>query len=173
MDRETLGEPRSSDLILIVDDEPRVRESIRSILEDEGYSVIEASDGQEGLTRVAADKPDTVLLDIWMPDLDGIEVLRGIKQVDVDLPVIIMSGHGTIETAVKAAKLGAYDFLEKPLSIDKLELVLRNALSQRALLEKNRALKGDGESKSEFVGVSPAIIAMLEQVRICPQFPVT
>ena len=166
MDRESVGEPRSSDLILIVDDEPRVRESIRSILEDEGYSVIEASDGQEGLARVAADKPDSVLLDIWMPDLDGIEVLRGIKQVDSDLPVIIMSGHGTIETAVKAAKLGAYDFLEKPLSIDKLELVLRNALSQRALLEKNRALKSDGESESEFVGVSPAIIGMLEQVRI-------
>jgi two-component system nitrogen regulation response regulator NtrX len=166
MDREVAGEQRSSDLILVVDDEPRVRESIRSILEDEGYAIIEASDGQEGLTRVAADKPDSVLLDIWMPDLDGIEVLRGIKQLDADLPVIIMSGHGTIETAVKAAKLGAYDFLEKPLSIDKLELVLRNALSQRALLEKNRALKGEGEVESNFTGVSPVITAMMEQVRI-------
>jgi two-component system nitrogen regulation response regulator NtrX len=166
MDREVAGEQRSSDLILVVDDEPRVRESIRSILEDEGYAIIEASDGQEGLTRVAADKPDSVLLDIWMPDLDGIEVLRGIKQLDADLPVIIMSGHGTIETAVKAAKLGAYDFLEKPLSIDKLELVLRNALSQRALLEKNRALKGEGEVETNFAGVSPVITAMMEQVRI-------
>jgi len=166
MDREVAGELRSSDLILVVDDEPRVRESIRSILEDEGYAIIEASDGQEGLTRVAADKPDSVLLDIWMPDLDGIEVLRGIKQLDADLPVIIMSGHGTIETAVKAAKLGAYDFLEKPLSIDKLELVLRNALSQRALLEKNRALKGESEAESEFMGVSQVITAMMEQVRI-------
>ena len=166
MDRDTAGEPGSSDLILIVDDEPRVRESIRSILEDEGYSVIEAADGQEGLARVAADKPDSVLLDIWMPDLDGIEVLRGIKQVDEDLPVVIMSGHGTIETAVKAAKLGAYDYLEKPLSIDKLELVLRNALSQRALLEKNRALTVDGGDGPEFVGISTTIKAMLEQVRI-------
>ena len=166
MDREVAGELRSSDLILVVDDEPRVRESIRSILEDEGYAIIEASDGQEGLTRVAADKPDSVLLDIWMPDLDGIEVLRGIKQLDADLPVIIMSGHGTIETAVKAAKLGAYDFLEKPLSIDKLELVLRNALSQRALLEKNRALKGESKAESEFMGVSQVITAMMEQVRI-------
>lgn len=166
MERETDGEIRSSDLILVVDDEPRVRESIRSILEDEGFSVIEASDGQEGLSKVAADKPDSVLLDIWMPDLDGIEVLRGIKQVDEDLPVIIMSGHGTIETAVKAAKLGAYDFLEKPLSIDKLELVLRNALSQRTLMEKNRALAGEGEVKSEFVGVSPVVDAMLQQVRV-------
>jgi two-component system nitrogen regulation response regulator NtrX len=166
MDREVADQQRSSELILVVDDEPRVRDSIRSILEDEGYTIIEASDGQEGLSRVAADKPDSVLLDIWMPDLDGIEVLRGIKQLDADLPVIIMSGHGTIETAVKAAKLGAYDFLEKPLSIDKLELVLRNALSQRALLEKNRALKGEGEIQSEFIGVSPSISAMLEQVRI-------
>jgi two-component system nitrogen regulation response regulator NtrX len=162
----TAGDPGSSELILVVDDEPRVRESIRSILEDEGYSVIEASDGQEGLSKVAADKPDSVLLDIWMPDLDGIEVLRGIKQLDEDLPVIIMSGHGTIETAVKAAKLGAYDFLEKPLSIDKLELVLRNALSQRALLEKNRALTVDGGAGNEFVGVSSVITSMLEQVRI-------
>ncbi len=166
MDREVAGGLRSSDLILVVDDEPRVRESIRSILEDEGYAIIEASDGQEGLTRVAADKPDSVLLDIWMPDLDGIEVLRGIKQLDADLPVIIMSGHGTIETAVKATKLGAYDFLEKPLSIDKLELVLRNALSQRALLEKNRALKGESKAESEFMGVSQVITAMMEQVRI-------
>jgi len=166
MDREVAPEQRSSDLILVVDDEPRVRESIRSILEDEGYAIIEASDGEEGLKKVAADKPDSVLLDIWMPDLDGIEVLRGIKQLDADLPVIIMSGHGTIETAVKAAKLGAYDYLEKPLSIDKLELVLRNALSQRALLEKNRALKGASEVKSDFTGVSPVIAAMLEQVRI-------
>ncbi|UCF88093.1 MAG: response regulator, partial [bacterium] len=92
MEREAVEQSRHSDLILIVDDEPRVRESIRSILEDEGYAVIEASDGREGLTRVAADKPDSVLLDIWMPDLDGIEVLRGIKQLDADLPVIIMSG---------------------------------------------------------------------------------
>lgn len=166
MEREAVEQSRHSDLILIVDDEPRVRESIRSILEDEGYAVVEASDGREGLTRVAADKPDSVLLDIWMPDLDGIEVLRGIKQLDADLPVIIMSGHGTIETAVKAAKLGAYDFLEKPLSIDKLELVLRNALSQRALLEKNRALKGEGEGESEFIGVSQVITSLLEQVRI-------
>ncbi len=166
MDWESAGEQSASGLILIVDDESRVRESIRIILQDEGYSVLEAGLGEEGLARVVADKPDCVLLDIWMPGMDGIEVLKSIKQLDKDLPVVIMSGHGTIETAVKAAKLGAYDFLEKPLSIDKLALVLRNALSQRSLLERNRALKGDQETRAEFIGVSSTIGKILDQVKI-------
>ncbi|MDF1535564.1 MAG: sigma-54 dependent transcriptional regulator [bacterium] len=166
MDKDAAGDKRSSELVLIVDDERRVRESVRSILQDEGYSVIEAAGGQEGLGKAAADKPDCVLLDIWMPGMDGIEVLTSLKQVDPDLPVIIMSGHGNIETAVKASKLGAYDFLEKPLSIDKLILVLRNALSQRSLVEENRALREGQVTGSEFIGHSPTVASILEQVRI-------
>lgn len=166
MDKDAAGDKRPSELILIVDDERRIRESIRSILQDEGYSVLEAADGQEGLGKAAADKPDCILLDIWMPGMDGIEVLTSLKQMDPDLPVVIMSGHGNIETAVKASKLGAYDFLEKPLSIDKLILVIRNALSQRSLLEENRALREERAAQTEFVGSSPVVAGILEQVKI-------
>jgi two-component system nitrogen regulation response regulator NtrX len=165
-EKDAAGAKRPSELILIVDDERRVRESIRSILQDEGYSVLEAADGPEGLGKAAADKPDCVLLDIWMPGMDGIEVLTSLKQMDPDLPVVIMSGHGNIETAVKASKLGAYDFLEKPLSIDKLILVIRNALSQRSLLEENRALREERAAGTEFVGISKAVAGILEQVKI-------
>jgi two-component system nitrogen regulation response regulator NtrX len=86
-------------VVLVVDDERRVRESVRAILEDEGYSVLEADDGESALNKVAEDRPDAVLLDVWMPGIDGIETLKGIRQQDQDLPVIIMSGHGNIETA--------------------------------------------------------------------------
>jgi two-component system nitrogen regulation response regulator NtrX len=166
MVKDSAAVNRPSELILIVDDERGVRESIRSILQDEGYSVLEAADGQEGLGKAAADKPDCVLLDIWMPGMDGIEALTSLKQMDPDLPVVIMSGHGNIETAVKASKLGAYDFLEKPLSIDKLILVLRNALNQRSLLEENRALREERTAETEFVGISQTVAGILEQVKI-------
>lgn len=166
MDDETGTEQGTSELILVVDDEQRVRESVRVILQDEGYEVLEAEDGQEALSKIASEKPDGVLLDIWMPGIDGIETLRGIKSLDMDLPVVIMSGHGNIETAVQAAKLGAFDFLEKPLSIDRLTLVLRNALSQRALVEENRALRGDRDQRYEFIGASPRVFEILDQVRI-------
>lgn len=140
-------------VVLVVDDERRVRESVRVILEDEGYSVIEADDGESALKRVAEDRPEAVLLDVWMPGMDGIETLKGIKQQDQDLPVIIMSGHGNIETAVNATKLGAFDFLEKPLSLDRLNLVLRNALSQRTLVEENRALRDSYRHEQSLVGI--------------------
>jgi len=160
------SDPLVESLILVVDDEARVRESVRVILQDEGFSVLEAADGPEALSKVSSEKPDGVLLDIWMPGMDGLETLKGIKQLDRELPVVIMSGHGTIETAIQAAKLGAFDFLEKPLSIDRLSLVLKNALSQRALLDENRALKGDREPRQEFIGVSARVREILDQVRI-------
>ena len=153
-------------VVLVVDDERRVRESVRAILEDEGYSVLEADDGESALNRVAEDRPDAVLLDVWMPGIDGIETLKGIKQQDQDLPVVIMSGHGNIETAVNATKLGAFDFLEKPLSLDRLNLVLRNALSQRELVEENRALRESYSHGGSLVGHSEAMKEILSQVKI-------
>jgi len=153
-------------MIMVVDDEQSVRDSIRAILEDEGYSVVEAVDGEQALEKVNTDKPDGVLLDIWMPGIDGIDTLRGLKQLDQDLPVVIMSGHGSIDTAVQATRLGAFDYMEKPLSIDRLVLVLRNALSQRSLLEENRALRSSEEASGRLVGGSPGMQEILEQVRV-------
>lgn len=112
--------------VLIIDDEKNILDSLSSILEDEGFVVLKAMDGKEGLAIFEKEKPDIVLLDVWMPELDGIQVLKRIKKKDKDAIVIVISGHGTISTAVEAVKVGAYDFLEKPLSIEKvLEVVSR------------------------------------------------
>jgi two-component system, NtrC family, nitrogen regulation response regulator NtrX len=159
-----MSEKRAGELILVVDDEARVRSSVRAILEDEGYAVIEAAAGAEGLAKAAGERPDAVLIDVWMPGMDGLELLAGIRAQDPDLPVVVMSGHGSIEAAVKAAKLGAFDFLEKPLSLDRLLLVLRNALSQRSLREENRALRGEKGRGGEMVAVSPSMVGILEQL---------
>jgi len=116
--------------ILVVDDEDRVRESIREILSDEGYRVIEAADGTRVLDLITSEHPDLVLLDIWMPDVDGIGLLKDIKKQEPDLNVIMISGHGNIHTAVTATKLGAFDFIEKPLSLDGLLLTVQRALGE-------------------------------------------
>ena len=104
--------------ILIVDDEPRIRSSLRGILMDEGYEIHMANDGLAALEKLQnEDPPDLILADIWMPRMDGLELLREIRSLDLDIPVIMISGHGTIETAVKAIKMGAFDFIEKPLTL--------------------------------------------------------
>src|SRR5213594_4026975 len=110
--------------ILVVDDEKGIRATLGAILNDEGYRAIAAGSGGEGLARVGEEVPDLVILDIWLPEVDGIETLAELKRQWPDLPVIMISGHGTIETAVKATKLGAYDFVEKPLSLEKTLLVV-------------------------------------------------
>ncbi|MFN3480913.1 MAG: response regulator, partial [Thermodesulfovibrionales bacterium] len=104
-------------LILVVDDEEGIRETLSEILQDEGCQVITASTGEEALDIFKKELPDLVLLDIWLPGMDGIDTLREIKNIKRDVPVIMISGHGTIEIAVKATKMGAFDFLEKPLSL--------------------------------------------------------
>ena len=137
--------------VLIVDDEAEIRDSLESILAEEGYIVTTAATAGEALTLIADASYDVVLLDIWLPDRDGLEALADIRQMDsAHLPeVIIISGHGTIEAAVRATKLGAYDFLEKPLSLDRTLLVLRNAMNARRLREdKKRVPFVEGEHLS-------------------------
>jgi UDP-3-O-acyl N-acetylglucosamine deacetylase len=128
---DTLAAARTEERpILVVDDEERIRESIREILTDEGYRVIEAPDGSKVIELVRAERPCLILLDIWMPRVDGIGLLREIKEQDPDIDVIMISGHGNIHTAVTAAKLGAFDFIEKPLSLEGLLHAVRRALGE-------------------------------------------
>jgi UDP-3-O-acyl N-acetylglucosamine deacetylase len=119
--------------ILIVDDEPGIRSSVRGVLADEGYRVLEAEDGRGALQLIASERPRLVILDIWMPEMDGIELLRHIRDSHPGTPVIVISGHGNIETAVTATKLGAFDFIEKPFSLDGLLHVVDRALDSRPI----------------------------------------
>ena len=153
--------------ILIVDDEKSILDSVGDILIDEGYKVKSADGGKRCLELLeSGEVVDLVLLDIWMPDLDGIEVLKKIKKSWPFLPVIIMSGHGTIETAVKATKLGAHDFIEKPLSIEPLLISIENALKFKDLQEENRLLKEKNAKPVKITGKSEKIKQLKEQIRI-------
>jgi two-component system nitrogen regulation response regulator NtrX len=152
--------------ILVVDDEERIRQSLNGILKDEGYEVLEAKDGLQALKQIEADPPELVLLDIWMPGMDGMEVLERMKGQIPNLPVIMISGHGNIELAVKAVKLGAYDFIEKPLSLEKVLLTVNNALLFSKLEQENRALRQEIQRKYEIVGNSPEIQQLKEQIKI-------
>lgn len=152
--------------ILVVDDEERIRQSLNGILKDEGYEVLEAKDGLQALKQIEADPPELVLLDIWMPGMDGMEVLERMKGQIPNLPVIMISGHGNIELAVKAVKLGAYDFIEKPLSLEKVLLTVNNALLFSKLEQENRALRQEIQKKYEIVGNSPEIQQLKEQIKI-------
>jgi len=152
--------------ILVVDDDERIRQSLGGILKDEGYEVVDAKDGLQALKQVEGEAPDLVLLDIWMPGMDGMEVLERIKGQIPNLPVIMISGHANIELAVKATKLGAYDFIEKPLSLEKVLLTVNNALSFSKLEQENKALRQEIQRKYEIVGSSPEIQHLKEQIKI-------
>jgi two-component system nitrogen regulation response regulator NtrX len=144
--------------ILVVDDEADIRDLVAGILSDEGYAVRTAADSEAALASLRARKPSLLVLDIWMSGggMDGLELLDLIKTLDADLPVIMISGHGNIETAVSAIKRGAYDFLEKPFKSDRLLLVVERALEQAALKRENRRLKMQTLSPDNFIGHSPA-----------------
>ncbi len=152
--------------ILVVDDEERIRQSLTGILKDEGYEIVESKDGMQALKQLESDPPDLVLLDIWMPGMDGLEVLERMKGQVSNLPVIMISGHGNIELAVKAVKLGAYDFIEKPLSLEKVLLAVNNALLFSKLEQENRALRQEVERKYEIVGNSAEVQKLKEQIKI-------
>ena len=152
--------------ILVVDDEEGIRDSLRMILEYEGYEVLLANEGRKGLTMTQLHKPDLMLLDIKMPEMDGLEVLKELKEKLVDPPiVVVISGHGTIGTAVEATKLGAFNFIEKPLERERILLVIKNALERRRLQEENIALKTRFEQRYEMVGESPAMKRIWDTIR--------
>lgn len=150
--------------ILVVDDEPGVRFELENILRDEGFEVSTAASGEEGLERAAATDFDAIFLDIWLPGIDGIETLSRLRDGAGDAEIVMISGHGTIETAVRATKLGAYDFVEKPLSLEKTLLVLRNALRQRFLERSNRRLLERLSRGTEIIGNSHSAERLRRQV---------
>ena len=152
--------------ILVVDDEESICQSLRGILSDEGYEVRTAGSGEDALKAIEEDVPDLVLLDIWLPGMDGLEALKIIKAETPQVPVIMMSGHGTIETAVKATKLGAFDFIEKPISLEKVVLLVNHALALVRLEEENRILKQKVTSAYELIGRSRTILELKEMIRI-------
>ena len=144
--------------ILIVDDEQPIRESLQGLFEDEGYLVSTAPSGEEAVARFRKHPVDCIFLDIWMPGIDGLETMSRIKQMDADVPVIMMSGHATIDTAVRATKLGAFDFIEKPFASEKLLILLRNAIEKRRLATENFDLRQENSRvSSQLIGDSPVI----------------
>ena len=143
--------------ILVIDDEAEIRRSVRMILEYDGYDVLEASSGPEGVALAEKEAPDLVFLDVKMPGMDGLEALQRIRAVNETLPVVIISGHGTVSTAVEATKAGAFDFIDKPLASERVLLTIRNALDQTRLADENRSLKRAVEVRHQMVGESPAL----------------
>ena len=153
--------------LLIVDDEPLIRQSLSGVLEDEGYHAAAVESGEDCCRELERASYDLVLLDVWLPGMDGLETLSRIQEIPFELrpTVVIISGHGTIETAVKATKLGAFDFLEKPLTIDKVTVVVKNALQQRKLELELQRFKAEG-SKVQIIGESVPMKALRQQLTL-------
>jgi len=150
--------------VLIVDDEPAIRTTLRGVLEDEGYRVTAVASGADALAAIADDGHDLVFLDIWMPGLDGLETLTELRRLRPDATVVMISGHGTIETAVKATRLGAYDFIEKPLSLEKTLLTVTRALQHARLERENAALRARLSERSEIIGETAVMQRLREQI---------
>jgi two-component system nitrogen regulation response regulator NtrX len=155
--------------ILVVDDEPGVRTALEGILGDEGFHVESAETGEEGLERLDKGEFDAVLLDVWLPGADGLETLQRLRERNHDPAVVMISGHGTIETAVRATKLGAFDFVEKPLSLERTLLVLRNALRQRSLESMNLRLLEQLSRDTEITGNSEPARSLRREVEIAAE----
>jgi len=143
--------------VLVIDDEANIRKTLKGVLSDDGYQVLLAGDGPQGLEVLSRSFVDAVLLDVWMPGLDGLETLKRIREISPFVPVIMISGHGSIDTAVKAVKMGAFDFIEKPISLTKLLITLSRAIEQGELRMENVELKERVEKKYRLVGESEAM----------------
>ena len=156
--------PKNS--ILLVDDETGIRQSLGAVLAEEGFKVTTAKNGEECLQLLEKKSFELILLDIWLPGITGLQTLERIKEMKVNAAVVMISGHGTIETAVKATRLGAFDFIEKPLSIEKTLLVVKNGLEQNRLREENRTLKSQLRSRYRIIGSSVSMKALRQQLAI-------
>lgn len=156
-------------IVLVVDDEEGIRESLSGILEDEGYEVLTSNSGEDAIKVVREQNLDLILLDILLPGIDGIQTLKEIRGLRPDIPVIMISGHGNIELAVKATKMGAYDFLEKPLSLERVVISAKRAIERRTLEIENRALRQDIAKRWRLVGDSQKMRQLIEQVNIAAQ----
>lgn len=152
--------------ILIVDDEEGIRESLGALLRDEGYEVACVASGEECLEQIEHQNFDLILLDVWLKEIDGLETLARLQRRDAAPMVVMISGHGNIETAVRATKLGAFDFIEKPLSLGKIILVVRNALDYTRLEEENRRLREELEERHEILGSSVPMKALRQQIAL-------
>ncbi len=152
--------------ILVVDDESGVRSSLRGVLEDEGYLVETCETAEDALRLLESDGFDLVILDVWLPRMDGVAALAEMRKKNLDSVVVVISGHGTIETAVKAIKQGAYDFVEKPLSLDKTVIVVQNALRHRRLELENRYLRERVESKQVLIGDSRPMHELRQEIAL-------
>src|SRR6187455_969044 len=150
--------------ILIVDDEPGVRTALTGVLRDEGYEVEAVASGEECLDRMTRGPVDLIVLDVWLPGMDGLATLARLRERQVDAQIVLISGHGNIESAVRAIKMGAFDFVEKPLSLEKTVLVVRNAMRQRRLEAENRALRARVDRHQTMIGESYAMRQLREQV---------
>lgn len=150
--------------VLVIDDERGIRDVLKDILEDEGYRVRTAEDGIDGLEVMKDEQVDLVILDIWLPNMGGIDVLKEIKSRNSDAEVIIISGHANIDMAVKAVKLGAFDFIEKPLSLDRVTTLCKNALALEQLKRENRRLRNRTINEDEMLGDSPAMAGVRELI---------
>ncbi len=160
---------RSLLTILIVDDEPGIRRSLGESLSEEGYAVLKAERGEQALELIENSDPDAIhlmLLDVWLPGIDGLETLQRAKVLRPELPVVMISGHGSIDTALQSTRLGAFDFLEKPVDLDRLLLVVSNALKQRHLEQENQRLQQEVEQDRFFMAESPAMKRLLADVKL-------
>src|SRR6202521_2090797 len=156
-----------SNSILIVDDEQGIREALSSILADEGYEPVAVASGEECLSLLEERSIDLVLLDVWLDGIDGLDTLERIRKNGVDAMVVMISGHASIETAVRATKLGAFDFVEKPLSLEKVILVIKNALEVHRLARENRQLREELGGRTQLQGDTVPMRALQQQIICC------